>query len=232
MRASPTARSSSSRPGSIALGPRPDRRGTSALERALALGGRGPYVLQAAIAALHVEEPQDWPQLAAVRRARPRHRVAGRRAQPAAAIAEAGDVEAALALVERLELDATTTCTRRARSCCAGSIASTTPAPPTTERSSSSTRTPSAASSSSGWRSYERCGPREGLRIVYYARTPARTSTIGAFVEIRGADRPADPTHDLLALRRELTLCLVCAFLSSPRARWSARGDSLRRRAR
>src|SRR5205823_1480197 len=38
--------------------------GRAALARALALGGRGAHVLQAAIAALHVDEPQDWPQLA------------------------------------------------------------------------------------------------------------------------------------------------------------------------
>src|SRR5207237_1110067 len=40
--------------------------GRTALDRALALGGRGPYVLQAAIAALHVDEDPDWPQLAAL----------------------------------------------------------------------------------------------------------------------------------------------------------------------
>ena len=40
--------------------------GGAALDRALALGGRDPYVLQAAIAALHVDEPPDWPQLAAL----------------------------------------------------------------------------------------------------------------------------------------------------------------------
>src|SRR6266571_3941601 len=37
--------------------------GRAALDRALALGGRDPYMLQAAIAALHVEESPDWPQL-------------------------------------------------------------------------------------------------------------------------------------------------------------------------
>jgi RNA polymerase sigma-70 factor, ECF subfamily len=41
-------------------------RGRAALERALALRGRGPYVLQAAIAALHADEPRDWPQIAAL----------------------------------------------------------------------------------------------------------------------------------------------------------------------
>jgi RNA polymerase sigma-70 factor, ECF subfamily len=80
--------------------------GRAALERAVALGGRDPYVLQAAIAALHTEEPQDWPQLAAL------YGELARRTgssvvelNRAAAIAEAGDVEAALALVETLALE-------------------------------------------------------------------------------------------------------------------------------
>jgi RNA polymerase sigma-70 factor, ECF subfamily len=80
--------------------------GRAALDRALALGGRDPYVLQAAIASLHAEEPQDWAQLAALY-----GELARLTGSPvvalnqAVAIAEAGDVEAALALVERLELD-------------------------------------------------------------------------------------------------------------------------------
>ncbi len=40
--------------------------GRAALERALALRGRGPYVVQAAIASLHADEPRDWPQIAAL----------------------------------------------------------------------------------------------------------------------------------------------------------------------
>ncbi len=40
--------------------------GRAALDRALALRGRGPYVLQAAIAALHAEDTCDWPQIAAL----------------------------------------------------------------------------------------------------------------------------------------------------------------------
>jgi RNA polymerase sigma-70 factor, ECF subfamily len=40
--------------------------GRNELDRALALRGRGPYVLQAAIAALHADEPTDWPQIAAL----------------------------------------------------------------------------------------------------------------------------------------------------------------------
>jgi RNA polymerase sigma-70 factor (ECF subfamily) len=80
--------------------------GRAALDRALALGGRDPYVLQAAIASLHAEEPQDWAQLAALY-----GELARLTGSPvvelnqAVAIAEAGDVEAALELVERLELD-------------------------------------------------------------------------------------------------------------------------------
>jgi RNA polymerase sigma-70 factor (ECF subfamily) len=80
--------------------------GRAALDRALALGGRGPYVLQAALAALHVDEPPNWPQIAALY-----GELARLTGSPvvelnrAAAMAEAGEVEAALALVERLELD-------------------------------------------------------------------------------------------------------------------------------
>jgi RNA polymerase sigma-70 factor, ECF subfamily len=80
--------------------------GRAALDRALALGGRDSYVLQAAIAALHVDEPQDWPQIAALYGELAR--LTGSSVvelNRAVAIAEAGNVEAALALVERLELD-------------------------------------------------------------------------------------------------------------------------------
>jgi RNA polymerase sigma-70 factor (ECF subfamily) len=80
--------------------------GRRALDRAFSLGGRGPYALQAAIASLHVDEPPDWPQIAA-------HygELAHATGSPvvelnrAAAIAEAGDPEGALALVDELELD-------------------------------------------------------------------------------------------------------------------------------
>jgi RNA polymerase sigma-70 factor (ECF subfamily) len=80
--------------------------GKAALDRALAVAGRGPYVVQAAIAALHVEEPQDWPQLAALY-----GELARLTASPivelnrAAALAEAGDVEQGLAVADGLDLD-------------------------------------------------------------------------------------------------------------------------------
>jgi len=80
--------------------------GRAALDRALALGGRGPYALQAAIAGLHVDEPPDWPQIAALY-----GELARATGSPvvelnrAAAIAESGEAEAALALVDQLELD-------------------------------------------------------------------------------------------------------------------------------
>jgi RNA polymerase sigma-70 factor (ECF subfamily) len=41
-------------------------RGRAELDRAIALGGRGPYVLQAAIASLHADRPCDWAQVAAL----------------------------------------------------------------------------------------------------------------------------------------------------------------------
>ena len=40
--------------------------GRTVLDRALTLHGHGPYVVQAAIASLHVEEPRDWSQIAAL----------------------------------------------------------------------------------------------------------------------------------------------------------------------
>jgi RNA polymerase sigma-70 factor (ECF subfamily) len=81
-------------------------RGRTILDRALALGGGGPYVLQAAIAILHTEEVVDWPQIAALY-----GELARLTGSPvvelnrAAAIAEAGDARAALALVDGLELE-------------------------------------------------------------------------------------------------------------------------------
>jgi RNA polymerase sigma-70 factor (ECF subfamily) len=80
--------------------------GREVLDRALALGGRGPYVVQAAIASLHADEPQDWPQLAALYGELAR--LTGSAVvelNRAAALAEAGEVEAALELVESIELD-------------------------------------------------------------------------------------------------------------------------------
>jgi len=81
-------------------------RGRRHLDRALALRGRGPYVLQAAIASLQCEQPIDWPQVAALYR-----ELAALTRSPvvelnrAIAVAEAGDPEAALALVDSLALD-------------------------------------------------------------------------------------------------------------------------------
>jgi RNA polymerase sigma-70 factor, ECF subfamily len=80
--------------------------GRTILDRAMALGGRGTYVLQAALASLHSDDPQDWPQIAALY-----GQLARLTGSPvvelnqAVAVAEAGDVEAALALTDRLELD-------------------------------------------------------------------------------------------------------------------------------
>ena len=79
----------------------------AALERALALRGRGPYVVQAAIAALHADdEPRDWRQIAALY-----GELARLTDSPvvelsrAVAIAEAEGAEAGLAIVERLGLE-------------------------------------------------------------------------------------------------------------------------------
>jgi RNA polymerase sigma-70 factor (ECF subfamily) len=82
------------------------REGKHVLEQALAHGRRGSYVLQAEIAAAHVGDPPDWPRLAALygelTQATGSQVVELNRA---AALGEAGEVEAALAAVDRLELD-------------------------------------------------------------------------------------------------------------------------------
>jgi RNA polymerase sigma-70 factor, ECF subfamily len=81
-------------------------RGREALDRAFALQGRGPYVLQAAIASLHVEEPRDWPQIAALYAELVR--LTGSAVvelNRAIAVAEVDGPEAGLALVDRLDLD-------------------------------------------------------------------------------------------------------------------------------
>jgi RNA polymerase sigma-70 factor, ECF subfamily len=81
-------------------------RGRAQLDRALALGGRGPYVIQAAIASLHCDDSQDWPQLAALYGELAR--LTGSavvRLNHAAAIAEAGDPAAALVMLDDVDLE-------------------------------------------------------------------------------------------------------------------------------
>jgi RNA polymerase sigma-70 factor (ECF subfamily) len=80
--------------------------GREALDRAFTLGGRGPYVIQAAIASLHTEEPRDWPQIAALYRELVRLTDSPVvELNRAIAVAEVDGVEAGLALVDRLQLD-------------------------------------------------------------------------------------------------------------------------------
>jgi RNA polymerase sigma-70 factor (ECF subfamily) len=80
--------------------------GRAALERALALRGKGPYVLQAAIASLHAEEDPDWTEIAALY-----GQLARTTGSPvvelnrAVAVAEAQGLEEGLALIDALELD-------------------------------------------------------------------------------------------------------------------------------
>jgi RNA polymerase sigma-70 factor (ECF subfamily) len=80
--------------------------GRTLLDRAIALGGRGSYVIQAAIASLHVDEPQDWPQIAALYAEL--SRLTGSpvvELNRAIAVAEADGPEAGLVVVDSLGLD-------------------------------------------------------------------------------------------------------------------------------
>ena len=80
--------------------------GRTALERALALRGRGPYVLQAAIASLQTEERIDWNEVAALygQLARVTHSPVVE-LNRAVAVAQAGATEQALEIVDGLGLD-------------------------------------------------------------------------------------------------------------------------------
>jgi RNA polymerase sigma-70 factor (ECF subfamily) len=81
-------------------------KGRAALDRALALRGHGPYVIQGAIAALHTEEPRDWPQIAALY-----GELARLTGSPvvelgrAVAVAEADGPGAGLEIIDQLELE-------------------------------------------------------------------------------------------------------------------------------
>ena len=80
--------------------------GRRVLDRALALPEHGPYVVQAAIASLHADEPRDWAQIAALYA-----ELARLTGSPvvelsrAVAVAEADGPGAGLAIVDRLALD-------------------------------------------------------------------------------------------------------------------------------
>jgi RNA polymerase sigma-70 factor (ECF subfamily) len=80
--------------------------GRRSLDRALALLGRGPHVLQAAIASLHADAPRDWTEIAALygelSRLTDSPVVELNRA---IAVAEAEGPEAGLAIVDGLPLD-------------------------------------------------------------------------------------------------------------------------------
>ena len=80
--------------------------GRQLLERALTLHGSGPYIIQAAIADLHLQHPRNWEQIALLYQ-RLEH-ITGSPVvtmNRAIAVAELEGPEAALALLDRLELD-------------------------------------------------------------------------------------------------------------------------------
>jgi len=80
--------------------------GRAVLDRAVALGGRGAYVIQAVIASLQTAERIDWPRVAEMyRRLAELTGSAVVELNRAVAVAQAGDPAAALRAVEALDLD-------------------------------------------------------------------------------------------------------------------------------
>jgi RNA polymerase sigma-70 factor (ECF subfamily) len=103
------------RNGEIVLLPDQDRalwddgrlaEGRALLGRAVALRGRGPYALQAAIAALQTETPVDWPAVADLYgRLAELTRSSVVELNRAVAVAEVAGPEAGLAITDALDLD-------------------------------------------------------------------------------------------------------------------------------
>ena len=116
--------------------------GLAVLEAALALKRRGPYQLQAAIAALHAEalraEDTDWKQIAALYSGLLREQPgAVVELNAAVALAMAEGPERGLAWIDAhrrraASLPAITCCPPRAPTCCAASAAAPKQPPPTT----------------------------------------------------------------------------------------------------
>jgi RNA polymerase sigma-70 factor (ECF subfamily) len=82
------------------------RSGRAELDRGLALSGRGPYIVQAAIASLHADEPRDWPEIASLYGEL--SRLTGSpvvELSRAVAVAEAEGPQAGLEIVEQLDLN-------------------------------------------------------------------------------------------------------------------------------
>ena len=145
------------RPGPLAVGRRADRRRAGARSTApWRCAAAAPYVVQAAIASLHADEPRDLaPDRRPLRRAGPPHRLAGRRAEPGRR-GRRGRRPAGGARHHRRARPraTTTTCTRPGASCCAGWAAPTEAARRLPRCAGAGrTTTPSGACSSAGWRS-------------------------------------------------------------------------------
>jgi len=128
--------------------------GRAVLDRALALHGRGPYIVQATIASLHADEPRDWPQIAALYGEL--SRLTGSpvvELNRAVAVAESEGPRRGSASSIASISTTTATCTRREASCCGASAEPKRPAMRTAQRWRWSTTTPNGASSSGGSRS-------------------------------------------------------------------------------
>ena len=175
--------------------------GLRLLDRALAHRRPGPYVVQAAIAALHAQAPAaeatDWPQIAALygelaRLAPPR---SWRSTAPWPSPWPTGRRPAWPTPTRSRASSATTCCTPRGPTCCGGSAAGPRPPPPTTRRSSSSPTRSSGGSWNGGGPS-SRGRPRGRIpapsrvrrrRLPGRARRPAATAPTR-----RVARRPSD----------------------------------------
>ncbi len=173
--------------------------GRAVLDRALALRGRGPYVVQAAIASLHADEPRDWPQIAALY-----GELARLTDSPVVELSRAVAVAEArrrrgrardrrpASTLERLPLPAL----HAWRAAAPPRSHRTRRATPTAARSRSSTTTPSGACSNAAWRSSASAEPCEQLvepvvglvQAALHARAEHSVAFLGRVEDRHGRD--------------------------------------------
>ena len=143
--------------------------GRIVLDRAVSLakgGAAGDYVLQAAISSLYVEQTPDWHEIAALYGEL--SRLTGSpvvELNRAIAVAEERGPQAGLAILERLALRTSTTCTRHAVGCCGASVAPPKREWPTSARWRSCTTRPSgdcSSDASASWPSSAEIQPPRG----------------------------------------------------------------------
>jgi hypothetical protein len=148
--------------------------GRALLQRAMTRRRTGPYLLQAAIADLHLYQPRDWRQIAA------RYQTLARQTgspivemNRAIAVAEIDGPEAGLAILDRLDLDHYRYFHSTRPASCVAPAGTVKPTTRTAARSTSRRPSPNSASFKPGW-------PRQhpGIELKQQRKAQSRGSAL------------------------------------------------------